>query len=428
MYPIFKFISKQSLQQGAGVIFDQGLYSLTNFMTGVLLARMLAKEAYGIYVLAMSLIVLFMGVQRAVISSPYTIHSPKYSGVDFQQYTGSVFLHQLVLLSAAIITGTLLSVVYFHDPYIFSERKYIFLTFAIAVAGVLLRDYVRSYLLARIEIWQSISMGVLINIVQLLILWIVFLREKLTINNAFLIVGICSFVPAVLYFLKNSSVALYHKRILEDFLVNIKVGRWMLGNNVVYVLISQSYYWLVAFFLNKSDVAVLGVTFSLANLLGPFLQGMNAFILPKMAHEKSSGNPQGIVRIMKKSIFILSFIYSLWLIAGVSFGKYLLHYIYSAKYSEYHLVLAILVVSSFISGTTSPLNTALDAFERPDITFRSLVAGLLVTLIVGAMLVYQWGIYGAVVGVLLSNMTNSLLRYRGIIIIINSYKTSQRYC
>lgn len=424
MYPIFKFISKQSLQQGAGVIFDQGFYSLTNFITGVLLARMLAKEAYGIYVLAMSLIVLFMGVQRAVISSPYTIHSPKYSGMDFRQYTGSVFLHQLVLLSAAIITGTLLSVVYFPDTDIFSERKYIFLTFGIAVAGVLLRDYVRSYLLARIEIWKSISMGVLINIAQLIILWIVFLREKLTINNAFLIVGICSFVPAVLYFLKNSSVALYHKRILEDFLVNIKVGRWMLGNTVVYVLISQSYYWLVAFFSNKSDVAVLGVTFSLANLLGPFLQGMNAFILPKMAHEKSSGNPMGIVRIMKKSIFILSPIYCLWLIAGIVFGKFLLHYIYSAKYSEYHLVLAILIVSSFISGITSPLNTALDAFERPDITFRSLVVGLLVTLIVGAMLVYQWGIYGAVVGVLLSNMTNSLLRYRGIIIIINSYRIS----
>jgi len=420
------FISKKSLQQGAGVVFDQGLYSLTNFLTGVLLARMLAKEAYGIYVLAMSLIIMFMGIQRAVISSPYTIHSPKYSGVNYRQYTGSVFLHQLVLLLAAIITGVLLSIINFKNTYIFPGRKYIYIPFSIVIAGVLLRDYVRSYLLARIEIWKSITMGILINVVQLLMLFIFSIKEKLTMNNAFLIIGICSLIPALFYFLKSADCSIYRERLSADFITNIEIGKWMLGNNIVYILLSQSYYWLVAFLSNKSDVAVLGVTFSLANLLGPFLQGVNAFILPKMANEKSNISPLGIVRIMKKAILILLFIYGLWFITGIVFGKYLLQYIYSAKYAEYHLLLAILIVSSFISGITSPLNTALDAFERSDITFKSVLTGLLVTFIVGAFLVYKFGIYGAAVGVLLSNISNTFLRYRGLSILINEYRIKAR--
>ncbi len=417
-----KFISKQSLSQGAGVVFDQGLYSLTNFLTGVLLARMLAKEVYGTYVLAMSVIIMFMGIQRAVISSPYTIHSPKYLQTDLRQYTGSVFLHQIILVVIAISFGSILSVIYFQDAASSTNKGYILATFSIAIAGILLRDYVRSYLLAKLEIWKSISMGVLINVVQLLLLWLLYSKKLLTINNAFLIVGFCSIIPAASYFMKIALFTLRQGRILRDFLNNIRLGKWMLGNNLIYVLVSQSYYWLLAFFSNKSDVAVLGVTLSLANLLGPFLQGINAFILPKMVHSRQDEESLGVLRIMRKSILILSTIYGLWLVSGGLFGKYLLLYIYSAKYAEYHMILAVLIVSSFISGVTSPVNSALDAFERSDITFRSLVIGLLVTLFVGTILVYKWKIYGAVVGVLLSNATNCFLRCRGMSILISEYR------
>jgi O-antigen/teichoic acid export membrane protein len=417
-----KFLSKQTLQQGAGVVFDQGLYSLTNFLTGVLLARTLMKEEYGIYVLALSLIITIMGIQRAVITVPYTVYSQKHSEEELNVYTGSVFIHQIILLLITIAFSLLFSKYFFLKEEIPSNTLFMLITFSIAAVGVLLRDFVRSYLLAKLAVRQSVIMGVSVNIVQLLILALLYASNSLTIHSAFFIVGGCSIIPSLYFFLRTSQIRVQTSRIFNDFNNNLKLGKWILGSTIISTLASQSYPWLLVFFADKSAVAILGVTLSLANIFGPLLQGINSYIFPKMAHSRQNDTPSEVIKIMKKAVILLSIIFGLWIICGALFGNHLLALIYSSKYAGYGSVLIIVILSSFISAVTGPLNSALDALERADISFKSLIAGLIVTVSVGIILTYQWGLYGAVIGMLLSNLTNCLLRWRGLFTLINDFK------
>ncbi len=420
--PFFS-ISKQSLQQGAGVIFDQGLYSLTNFLTGVLLARSLPKEDYGVYVLALSLIISIMGVQRAVITVPYTVYSQKHREEEFNTYLGSIFIHQIILLIIAIVFSLVFSKYFFLRESSTNNAIFILIAFALTATGVLLRDFVRSYLLARLAVRQSVIMGVSVNIIQLVLLATLYMEGLLTIHNAFLIIGGCSIIPSLYFFLKNSQIRVKTAQIIDHFRNNLKLGKWILGSTIISTLSSQSYPWLLAFFADKSSVAVLGVTLSLANICGPLLQGINSYIFPKMAHSISAGTPLKVINIMKKSVIILSLIFAGWIICGALLGNFLLVLIYSPKYAGYSAVLVIVILSSLVSAVTGPLNSALDALEKADISFKSLAAGLIVTVSIGVFLVYHWGLYGAVVGMLLSNLTNCLLRWRGLFILMNEFKT-----
>lgn len=407
-------VHSRSSRQCTGVIFDQALYSLTNFLTGVFLARSLAKDDYGIYVLALSFILIIMGVQRAVISVPYTIYSQRHVYEERQAYEGSVFAHQLILLMVSTLLCLAALNFVLLERELGSDDLIVFITFSIAVAGVLSRDFIRYFLLSSLQVRQTIWMGISINVIQLAILSNLYLQNAITINNSFLTIGFCALLPSLIIFLKNSSIRLAGNSITKHFLENLKSGKWILGEHLVFVLSSQAYPWLLAIFADKRSVAVLGVASFLANILAPFLQGVNAFILPKMVQSKA-----GIVRMLKKAIACLSVAFVLWLISGILFGDYLLTSIYSAKYSGYGSVLVILILSSFASGITGPINAALVALERADIAFKSLVGGLAITVLIGAILTYTFGLYGAALGILLSNLINCLLRWRGLLTLMS---------
>lgn len=411
---IQKFISKQSLKQGFGVVFDQGLYSFTNFLTGVLLARSLPKEDYGIYVLALSLIISIMGIQRAVITVPYTVYSQKHREDEFNAYTGSAFIHQIILLIIAIAFSLIFSQYFFLRERLSYNTMFMLFTLSLAAIGLLLRDFVRSYLLARLAVRQSVIMGVSVNIIQVVLLATLYMEGLLTIHNAFLIIGGCSIIPSLYFFLKNSQIRVKTAQIIDHFRNNLKLGKWILGSTIISTLSSQSYPWLLAFFADKSSVAVLGVTLSLANIFGPLLQGINSYIFPKMAHSISAGTPLKVINIMKKSVIILSLIFAGWIICGVLIGEHLLELIYSSKYGGYSTILIILIFNSFISGVTGPLGYALASLERPDINFKSLIGGFIVTIFIGGFFVYKFGLYGAVLGMILSNMMNCLLQWVGL--------------
>jgi O-antigen/teichoic acid export membrane protein len=409
-----KFISKQSLQQGAGVVFDQGLYSLTNFATGVLLARSLMKEEYGIYVLALSLIISIMGIQRAVITVPYTVYSQKHREGEFNTYTGSVFIHQIILLIIAVAFSLLFSQYFFLREGAAHNAVFILITFALAATGVLLRDFVRSYLLAQLAVRQSVIMGVSVNIIQLLILATLYVKDRLTIHNAFLIIGGCSVLPSLYFFLKNSQIRVKATQILNDFRTNLKLGKWILGSTIISTLASQAYPWLLVFFADKSSVAILGVSLSLANILGPLIQGMHTFLLPKMVKGKQEEGVKSVFRTTHKAMIILASLFGIWLICGILFGRSLLELIYTDKYSDYSIVLILLIINSLIAGISIPLNTALETLERADISFKSLSSGFAVTILLSPLLIYSYGIYGASIGILFSTIVSFLMRLKGI--------------
>ena len=411
-------INLSSVHQGTVVVIDQGLYSLTNFIVGALLARVLLKDIYGTYVLVFSIIYIVMGIQRAAVCVPYTVYSQTEKHDELKTYTWSNIVHQFFLLIVFASIYALFSFNLFSSETM-SGTKPLIASFAVVTTGYLFRDFVRSFLLASLKIWQSVFMGISINCFQLALLWLLFVIGSLTLSNSFLVLGICSFFPSIIILLVNFNIKIHFDKVIEDFIFNLRLGKWILLTNSIANISSKAYIWFLAFFIGNESVAVLGVCWALSNLPGPLLQGMYSFILPKMVHSKGSNDSKPILGIMRKSIIALSPVLVLWLFCGIFFGNYLLDLIYSPKYAGFHMILIILISNMLITGVSIPINAAFEALKRPDFATKGQVAGFLITMLFGSLMVFIWGIYGAALGILMSNLGNFFIRLRGLHILRN---------
>ncbi len=68
---------------------DQGIVSVTSFVTSMILARSCSKEEFGVYALGLTIIGLVTECQNVLIWSPYTIYSPRLRDSEFASYKGS---------------------------------------------------------------------------------------------------------------------------------------------------------------------------------------------------------------------------------------------------------------------------------------------------------------------------------------------------
>ena len=83
------------------------------------------------------------------------------------------------------------------------------------------------------------------------------------------------------------------------------------------------------------------------------------------------------------------------------------------------MILIILISNMLITGVSIPINAAFEALQRPDFATKGQVAGFLITLLFGSLMVFNWGIYGAALGILMSNLGNFFIRLRGLHILRN---------
>ena len=56
---------------------EQGISSLTSFLTSIILARNVTPNSVGIYTLLLSIAMIIMGLQRVFILVPFNIYYPK---------------------------------------------------------------------------------------------------------------------------------------------------------------------------------------------------------------------------------------------------------------------------------------------------------------------------------------------------------------
>lgn len=88
--------------------------------------------------------------------------------------------------------------------------------------------------------------------------------------------------------------------------------------------------------------------------------------------------------------------------------------LYSDKYSGLKIELVLAAIASIVSGATTCINAALDSLKRTDVAFGGLVVSFVVTITLGVLLAYFYGIKGALFAMIISNLVNMIYRYRGL--------------
>ena len=185
---------------------DQAVVSGSNFITGILLARFLGPESFGMFVLLQSIVLYFNSFQSALIFQPMMSAAPQMAEQQRANYLHGVFALQLMLcgvLSLLIVIIT--SIIYTFDFHIHLgiDTNIIAATIA-ALLAFQLQDWQRRYYFVQEKPSSSFLIDTISYGSQVALLGIFYLNNTLNVANAFWIIAGASFTAFAVGFARDS--------------------------------------------------------------------------------------------------------------------------------------------------------------------------------------------------------------------------------
>lgn len=399
---------RRGVEIGALAMTDQGVVSGTSILTSIIVARGCGQEAFGVFVLGMSIVLLVLELQGALISTPYLVNSPPLSGEPARRYGGSALLHQLALAAAVgccLALGTLVLTSW--D----ARMTVVGWALALGVPFIILRDFLRRHCFARRKYGSAFRMDLGVGFLQLGLVGALAAASWLSASRSLAIVAAASGVGAVIWLRANrADFAPRLRDAIVDARLHWTVGRWVFASGVLWAAAAQLYPWLLAVLRGAADVGAWGSAMGICAVLNvPFLAGQNV-LGPRIARARAARDVSGFcVFVLRTSggfaVVLLSSALPLLL-----FGGRLLGLLYGRPYAVYGSVVSLLALSMALLAASFTVSRGLFCLERADLDFLVNLVPFAVLLTVGPVLVRGRGVLGAAVTVLLAYAVATGLR------------------
>ena len=150
---------------------------------------------------------------------------------------------------------------------------------------------------------------------------------------------------------------------------------------------------ILGLFVVDSLIGVYVVTWNLASILAVFGTSVRRALFPRMS-ALSGDEHDEVESLMTHGLRYSGLFLIPGLVGGLVVGKTVLS-IYGSEFSTGYFVLVILIVARLLYGYSATFTTALNAIDRPDITFRIDIAFVVTNVGLNLVLVSQFGWLGA---------------------------------
>lgn len=397
-------------RKGLVTLSDQVVTSGTNFLTGIIIGRTLAKEEFGLYMLGFSIVLIVTNLQSSLISTPYNVYSPRLQNNDHAKYTGSTLIHQLVLSALAIfslsVAGITLSLGI--GPH---ELTPVVWALVVVITFIMLKEYVRRIYFAGLRMKTALILDFCVAVVQIGGLLLLLHLGLLSVTYAYFIVGLACGLPALslLLWSRREFIFSIHEA-LADLRRNWMLAKWVCAATITVTLSSELFPWFLAGFDGTDATGIFSACRWPVFLTNPLLLGMGNFLGPKTAHAFSKGGRGELDRVVIRATLVILLPISVICLGLILWGGTIVTFMFGEKYAGYGWLVTILAFSPLIGSLALPTNFALIAIERPDAIFKSNLAGGVVTLLFGIPLVSLYGMGGAAFGIICSLMVAVSLR------------------
>jgi len=386
---------------------DQGVASGTNFLTLILLARVLAPSDFGYFVLAFTLLQLATILQTALFTRPHNVLGAARRGDAYRDYTRTAAVAQLAFAAALALFVTLgagaaqLGGV---------PHALVFLATAPAIATWQLQEFGRRVLYTEERLSAAFANTALTYGGQVGALLLLRHVEALTAESALVALALASLAGSALAVLqlRSSLSGTLDRSCLRD---NWDIGRWLAGADVSYWLSTNFYVYLAAVVIGPVASAVLKAA---QTLLGPIsvFQGFFLNYLPVRFSRALGQHPEEPrLRVMGALTVVTSVTVVYCLAVGVLAGP-VLRYVYGDEYAEHAATVRIFGVYYVLLAVSLVIVAVLSARRLTHRIFVAHTVGALLSLVVAWPLLETLGPSGAVVGMIISWTASTSMLWR----------------
>lgn len=381
---------------------DHGLFSSSNFVLNVLLARWLTPQDYGAFAVTYTVFALAGLLQSALLTEPMLIFGSDKYRERVPEYLGTLMFGNLgygMIVGLCLLLGAL--VIGFWES---GALVVAFLGLSAAAPFMLFQLLMRHICYLLFKPHLAASAGALYMLLVLLGAYL--LRDTwdtwLSAPAAFGLMALSSLAAGLLLTVLlrvNLSSAADSAKFWEIFKEHLSYGRWSVGTRVMSWVTASGFLVLLPVF---AGLEASGALRALMNLIMPVMQAYGALsvlLLPTLVRAREGGNFWRIVRLT-----LLLFVCgagTYWLILGVLHGP-VVSWIYNGRYDQYAKLLWLLGLVTVAVGAAEVLSSALRALGRVDQVFWASALSATAALTLGLAALYLFEVAGAVVWLLVA--------------------------
>ncbi len=390
---------------------DQVVYSIGNMVVAAMLSRHCRSREFGIYILTQRTMDVLIQVCNVFLWGPFTFNLPGTPEDRRGAYQGSIFGLQIgfcVLLSVALWFACRWASV--------PARGIYYGTFAPLVltgGGILFREFTRRMYFSHMRLKEAFWTEVATVLLQ--VAGVEWLYTTGRLDVAHTLVALCLGAVAVSFwwlFREWHSFRIERAATWLDFKMNLQLGRWFLGSNMVFLASSQCNPWVLSALLGGSAVGAYAVCESVVNIPRVALTSMQNVMGPVIARARNEGGRselRTVVRKLDRNLLAGSIVFALGILAV---GPWVAQLIFKAAPANARTLLAFLAINLVAYAATLAQSYGLTALGRADTTFYANALGLLVQASVCFYLVRHLQVPGAAAAMLLGSVV--VLSVRGL--------------
>ncbi len=386
-------VSQNGLGFAFWAVLDQSVVSLGTFLTSLALARSIAPELYGTFVLIVALILFLNSLQSALVAYPLILRGSLSTITEFRS-----------LATSAVAIGSLLG--FFMGCALASICAPVYGASVAACAGLALFFWQLQQIARNVFIAQSYYRGavpgdVVSSVSQVAFVWILLEKSGLSIASIFAAIALSSFLGLCLQASQLPFHRLDSKKLANTTRDFWHVGRWNFFAAITVGLVSPMLLLSLSSFHGTYEVAGYQ---AVANVLGashPVMLSIAGLIIPVATVANSVGSIRDArLAAMKRSSFLVAVLLPFFAILLV-FPSQVLNIVYGGEspYSSLVVPLRLLVIAYVFFFVANVACSILNGIERPGGTLVAQGVSLGVAIIIGIPLSASFGVSGASLGI-----------------------------
>lgn len=380
-------------------LLDQAIVGGTTFLTAIVVGRVCGAAELGIFSLGLSIMILAIAAQEALITAPFTINVRLFRGSSRARFTAGVMGHfgilaafcgALVAASATLVTLTQIG------PIGVAASLWIL---TMAVPFRLLRELARRMAYADMNTRAALGIGIAAAVLQLTSLLVLAALGMLSATTALASVGFSAAVSGIGWFLiYRPPIGVRRRLLLAVAKRNSRMGKWLFAGQISHVLSYYSLPWLIVAVVGASQAGVFAACGAIIALVNPLIAAFNNVLMPRMAHAFADGGRGEVHRIVFKATVVLAVVVGSFSAFTVLLGGYLLEFVFGSAFADNGRILAVMALVPLLGVLSQAAGQALFVLQKPRLTIVAQIAGILVVFPMTFLLIHSFGVFGAALG------------------------------
>lgn len=337
---------------------DQFVSSVSNFATGVVVARLAGAAEFGQYMLVMMIWLMVMGVHRALVTEPVIITSPDAADrrALLAQGVGAELLLGLSVSVMVAAAGMVLAATG-------ARVGMLMLALAPWFASLLVQDFWRAMAFQQRRPGRALTNDLIFTAVQFAAIGLFFVAGRRTPEYMITAWGLGATAGALFGFGRSFAIAGYHQS--RQLIGRLwPLSRWMLADFVTAFSSHHAYLALVALLLSPVDYGGLRAAFT---LMGPTIVIIHAGAsigLPEASRLTHPDDATGLERFTRHLTAGTAFCIGIYAVAVIIFEKQLLGLLYGSEFVRFAPLVTLAAIQQTVAAFVFGQGIALKAAGR----------------------------------------------------------------